>query len=349
MTDVAELMSNPPNCPGDCLVFARCWPAAYSWAKFLLGALDDPLSNIDPATRVSYALTILVFATASNECEKTRDTYLANADTMDFFIDFWATKSHLREVRQFAARSLRVTLKDTLTDEHFGDWFDALRARLQSVNAIVGCAASRAHTALFDFAGYTEADAHVSVLFMLVYTRERRPEFAFAIQSRILRTMLRVFRSSPMFDRTDCAVLASNCISLLLRIFMNTRFVEIAFRNGLVGPLARAGRLLDNRELDIVNAVDKERMISWTKCMVLGAVHRLDCFRAARRDFTRFTQDIGSFSTPLGHATIRRIMDELEAVLLEHTVLRYLHRRGIGVVEEYCSQASYCRSSVCRH
>lgn len=333
-------MLDPSNCPRVCLVFARCWPAGFAWVKYLLDMLADPLSTLEPATHLLYVSVINMFALASIECMETQCGYLTKRETEDFLLDYWAMKSPLREVRQYAAHSLRTVI-ETKRGEELGEWLDALRTRFRSMDALVGRAVSRAGTALVDFRWHFELSAHLYVLLSLVKTRNTRPGTAFAIQKRILNTILRVIPTSPVFVRADCTNLAMACTGLVIEIFQHAGLVELAFRKGLVEPLNIAGRAIG-----ALDPLAQKALINSARCRILGAMHRLHCFKAARHDFTRFTQDIGSFSTPPDHAGFKELMDELEVVMLEHTVLRYLNRRGIGLVEEYCSQASYCRSGV---
>lgn len=317
------------------------WPPGFAWVRYMRNGMKDTLNTFgleEASGRMICATGLCLFAHASAACKETRETYMNSSVVVHFFIDTWATKNTDREMVRHAADALNVIIR-IKKEKGMAAFVDTLNERFRSSRDLALLAISRARTALLDFIDMSEACVHLPVLEAMAQVRGAQTAFdVHVVHEEIVAFALGVIPSlhtHPKLQQRESSSPASICVGILLSILTRRAFVEKAFRLGLVEPLARIER--------VFNVLDKRGQQS-----LAGAFERRICTNmhhslvlySARHDFASFAKKNLRFEAATASATYKSLWGAIETNVLLHAVLRCIHDRGIGRVEEYCSRVS---------
>lgn len=317
--------------------FMRSWPPGFVWAQYMRGGLNNEFAMLSGSSKVSArrlcALGVCTFASASIKCEETQEAYMHRREISQFYIDIWAMESTDREVSRYSAEALNALLY-VRHGEDLDAFLAALGARFPSLYSLALHGTGRMRATLDDLSDPRETYSHLPVL-LLVADMKKTPQEDDKMRKEILASVLDVMHAYPAFTPQDHLPLATTCILAITRIMLCPVFVTRAFRMGLIGPLFKVGPLLG-----FLNDEDQEQVTHSLELAIFCAMQDPHCFKSAQRDLYNYTKDTGSLEISSNSDKYKSFLTKLEAVTLEHAVLRNLHNRGVCLVERYCSRVS---------
>lgn len=318
--------------------FTRSWSPGFAWAQYMRDGLNNELATLSGSEKVSarrlFALGVCIFADASVACKETRDAYMNSMEISDFYIDLWAMESTDREVSRYLSEALNALLY-LRYGEDMDAFLVALGARFPSLFNLALHGTGRLRATLDDLPDPRGTYSHLPVLLLIVDKKQAQSEVDPKTRKEILASVLAVMHAYPAFTPQDHLPLATTCILAITRLMRYPIFVTRAFRRGLIGPLCKVGPLLG-----FFDEEDQEQVIDSLEHTIFCAIQDSRCFKAAQRDLYKQTKDTGSLAISSNSVRYKNFLAKLEALTLEHAVLRSLHNRGVYLVERYCSRVS---------